>query len=180
MFVCLFVLFVYFVVVFILRGSEYVCQIPLQPTSLLSFCCCWWWCFSAAGQTVTTLQTTSVLTDLSKACKPGSQLQIMEAYFNHGGNDDECTHSTSCKPTDAGDPSAPCFLDQEGNVCRAKFRFSLQDLNRVYDAVDTGATALKELRDEFSTHGQKYRIRYFCVDVELHEASEDSFTLNAH
>lgn len=114
---------------------------------------------------------TSSLTDLSKACKPGSQLQIMEAYFTHGGNDDVCTHSTSCKPTDAGDPSAPCFLDQEENVCRPKFRFCLQDLNRVYDAVDTGATALKELRDEFLTHGHKYRIRYFCVDGELHSAS---------
>ena len=109
------------------------------------------------------------LTDLSKACKPGSQLQMTEAYFTHGGNDDVCAHSTSCKPTDAGHPSAPCFLDQEENVCRS--RFSLRDLNRVYDAVNTGSTALKELWDEFWTQGKKYRIRYFCVDGELHSAS---------
>ena len=121
---------------------------------------------SAAGQTGLRRQTTASFTDLNNACKIGTQLQITEAYFTQQENDDLCTYSTSCKPTETEHPASCCIFDLKANICRA--RLSLQDLNRIYKAVDSGTKATEKMREEFLAEGKVYKIFYICVDGELH------------
>ena len=99
-----------------------------------------------------------------ETCPEGRQLQITEAYFySQKAHDFPC--GIQCTPTSPDDPSSLCFMDlshESGNRCRP--RFSLQDLNKIYGAVDAGLEELDDIDEEFGERGE-YEIHYVCISV---------------
>ena len=97
-------------------------------------------------------------------CPTGSQLQITEAYFDQQAQFNyPC--DKDCKPASPEFPPSLCFSGPPEGRCRT--RFSLQDLNRIYEAVDTGAGG-SELTKIVADHLEKrgrYMVQYRCVDV---------------
>ena len=91
---------------------------------------------------------------------PEGQLQITEAYFYHQNLNYPC--GVNCTRVSDEDPPSRCFIDPSEEICRP--RFSLQDLNRIYKAVDTGIRALDNISVDFERLG-KYMIHYACINV---------------
>ena len=95
-------------------------------------------------------------------CPTGSQLQITEAYFYHQAKKNyPC--DIDCKPASPEDPPSLCFLLKE----RCRQRFSLRDLNMIYETVDSGA-GVSELTKIDADHLERlgtYMVQYRCVDV---------------
>ncbi|KAK7108398.1 hypothetical protein V1264_016144 [Littorina saxatilis] len=114
--------------------------------------------------------TADSIEELKNACKKdGLLLQITEAFFCNQPDYSPCDHN--CTPVDESQPSGLCFAPSDTHRLRGctseascRLRLSLDELNKVYKAVDTEESP--ENVDELFDRRGKYVFHYVCGDGE--------------